>query len=203
KRRCQDGNIYELLTRAERVSYKAKSLTEQLITFSKGGQPIKKLTNINDLLYEAVQFSLSGSSMRSEFDLHAGLWSAEVDEGQLIQVITNITINARQACGLNGLITVKTENICVDKPNERFVKAGNYVKITMRDNGGGIPAQNLKKIFDPYFTTKSDGRGIGLAAAHSIIKNHQGIIDVESKSGEGTAFFIYLPAGVSQADQQA
>jgi len=203
KRRCQDGNIYELLTRAERVSYKAKSLTEQLITFSKGGQPIKKLANINDLLYEAVQFSLSGSSMRSEFELHPGLWHAEVDEGQLIQVITNIAINARQASGLNGLITVKTENISVEKPNERFVKAGNYVKITMRDNGGGIPAQNLKKIFDPYFTTKSDGRGIGLAAAHSIIKNHQGLIDVESKDGEGTAFFIYLPAGVSQADPQA
>lgn len=195
KRRCGDTGIAEILSRAERVSYRAKSLTEQLITFSKGGMPIKKLTDINELIREAVQFSLSGSSMKSEFLLESSLRQIDADEGQLIQVITNITINARQACGENGLITFKTENIDKIKAKNYPALNGDYIKITISDNGRGIEASILKNIFDPYFTTKPDGRGIGLAAAHSIIKNHNGIIDVESKPGAGTTFHIFLPAG--------
>ena len=195
KRRCGDTGIAEILARAEKVSYRAKSLTEQLITFSKGGMPIKKLTDINELISEAVQFSLSGSSMKSEFLLAPSLWRIDADEGQLIQVITNITINARQACGENGLITFKTENIDENKAKNYPALNGDYIKITISDNGGGIEASILKNIFDPYFTTKPDGRGIGLAAAHSIIKNHNGIIDVESKPAAGTTFHIFLPAG--------
>jgi PAS domain S-box-containing protein len=195
RRRCGDASISELLARAEKVSYKAKSLTEQLITFSKGGQPIKKTTDLNELIYEAVQFSLSGSSMKSEFLLDPALRKAEVDEGQLIQVITNIAINARQACGENGTVVFRTQNV---ENKESYccagAGAGGCVKLTISDNGCGIAKDDLKKIFDPYFTTKPDGRGIGLAAAHSIIKNHNGIIDVESKQGEGTSFHIYLPA---------
>lgn len=195
RRRCGDASISELLARAEKVSYKAKSLTEQLITFSKGGQPIKKTTDLNELIYEAVQFSLSGSSMKSEFQLEPALRKADVDEGQLIQVITNIAINARQACGENGTIIFRTQNVenkeSVCCPG---VGACGCVKLTISDNGCGIAKDDLKKIFDPYFTTKPEGRGIGLAAAHSIVKNHNGIIEVESKPGEGTSFHIYLPA---------
>ena len=195
KRRCGDASISDLLSRAEKVSYKAKSLTEQLITFSKGGQPIKKTTDVNELIYEAVQFALSGSSMKSEFMLDPALRKADVDEGQLIQVITNIAINARQACGENGTIRFSTRNV---ENKEAHCCPGSCscgcIKITVSDNGCGIEEGNLKKIFDPYFTTKPEGRGIGLAAAHSIIKNHNGVIDVESKSGEGTSFHIYLPA---------
>lgn len=194
KRRCSDTGITEILSRAERVSYRAKSLTEQLITFSKGGMPIKKLTDINDLINEAVQFSLSGSSMKSEFLLEPSLRRVEADEGQMIQVITNITLNARQACGESGLIVFKTENIDEIKAKNYPELAGDFIKITISDNGHGIEASILKNIFDPYFTTKSDGRGIGLAAAHSIIKNHNGIIKVESQPGAGTAFHIFLPA---------
>lgn len=195
KRRCGDTGIAEILSRAERVSYRAKSLTEQLITFSKGGMPIKKLTDINELMLEAVQFSLSGSSMKSEFLLEPSLRHIDADEGQLIQVITNITINARQACGENGLITFKTENIDEINAKNLPLPDGDYIKITIIDNGRGIEAPVLKNIFDPYFTTKPDGRGIGLAAAHSIVKNHNGIIEVESKPGAGTTFNIFLPAG--------
>lgn len=195
KRRCGDAGIAEILARAERVSYRAKSLTEQLITFSKGGMPIKKLTDINELIREAVQFSLSGSSMKSEFLLEPSLHKIEADEGQLIQVITNITINARQACGENGLITFKTENIDESRTGNYPALNGDNIKITISDNGQGIEASILKNIFDPYFTTKPDGRGIGLAAAHSIIKNHNGIIEVESRPGSGTTFNIILPAG--------
>ena len=193
RRRCGDTSISELLARAEKVSYKAKSLTEQLITFSKGGQPIKKTIDLNELIYEAVQFSLSGSSMKSEFQLDPALWKADVDEGQLIQVITNVAINARQACGENGTIVFRTQNV---ENIESYCCSGarGCVKISITDNGCGIAKEDLKKIFDPYFTTKPDGRGIGLAAAHSIIKNHNGIIDVESKPGEGTSFHIYLQA---------
>ncbi len=194
RRRCNDQKIAEILLRAEKVSYKARGLTEQLITFSKGGLPIKKIIDINEIIREAVWFSLSGSSMKSEFTLDSSLRQVAADEGQLIQVITNIAINARQAAPENGILTVRTENFENTFLNETIHNEKGFVKITISDNGCGIEKSLLKKIFDPYFTTRPAGRGIGLAAAHSIIKNHDGLIKVESKPGAGTTFDIYLPA---------
>lgn len=194
RRRSADASVAELLARAEKVSYKAKSLTEQLITFSKGGQPIKKSVGVNELICEAVQFALSGSSMKSEFFLDPSLWPVEADEGQITQVITNITINARQACGENGVVVFRTVNVPDGEGDAGRGGGKGRVKITVSDNGCGIEPADMKKIFDPYFTTKPDGRGIGLAAAYSIIRNHNGSIEVESKRGEGTSFHLYLPA---------
>lgn len=193
KRLGSAGSVFELLERAEKVAHKARGLTEQLITFSKGGQPVKKILNIGDLIYEAGQFALAGAHIVSKFSISHDLWMVEADEGQLIQVITNMVINAKQACSQDGLIELIAENEYVDE-TQQLMDSGRYVKITIKDNGSGIAEENLKKIFDPYFTTRSDGRGIGLAAAYSIIKNHEGAICVDSKPNCGTAFFIFLPA---------
>jgi len=189
-----ESNATDRLLEAEKASIKAKDLTQQLLTFSRGGAPIKKTASIAELIQDSVNFALRGSKVRCEFSLPDDLWPVEVDEGQISQVITNLVINADEAMPGGGTIDIGTENTVVKGKGALLLPKGNYIKITVKDHGIGIPQEHLGKIFDPYFTTKQKGSGLGLATAYSIIKNHDGHITVESELGVGTTFCIYLPA---------
>lgn len=190
--------IHKILTSAEEISFQARELTVQLLTFAKGSTANKKLTDVGELLKNSISFMARGSNVKCEYDISAGLAHAEIDASQINQVISNLVINSIQAMPEGGTISVKAENAVID--GERLpLKKGNYVKVTFRDTGCGIDEKNIAKIFDPYFTTKARGNGLGLSSAYSIIKSHDGLITVSSKPGEGTAFVIYLPAAEGRA----
>ena len=182
------------LAEAEKACLRAKDLTQQLLTFAKGGAPIKKTTSIAEIIKESASFALKGSNARCEFSIPEALWLVETDEGQISQVINNLIINADQAMPAGGIIKVGAENMAVVEEHGLPLKEGKYVKISIEDQGIGIPEEHLSDIFDPYFTTKHKGSGLGLATSYSIIKNHEGCITVESKLGVGTTFYLYLPA---------
>ncbi len=189
--------LFKRLTEAEKVSFRAKGLTQQLLTFAKGGAPVTRLISIADLLKESASFGLRGSNVRCAFVLPSDLWSAEIDEGQISQVIHNLVINAKQAMPEGGTLTIGGKNVVLktDSGEPRPpLPEGTYVKIIISDQGHGIPQDLLPKIFDLYFTTKQQGSGLGLATAYSIITSHKGHIAVESELHVGTTFFIYLPA---------
>ena len=189
-----DNKISNRLKEAEKACLRAKDLTQQLLTFSKGGEPVKKPVSIAMLAKESATFSLSGSNNRCKFFIPSDLWQVEADEGQINQVINNLLINADQAMPEGGIIEIHCENIVI-KANEHLpLKKGDYVKILIKDNGIGISKDHLSKIFDPYFTTKHKGSGLGLATVYSIIKRHEGHIRIESEVDIGTIFHIYLPA---------
>ena len=180
------------LEEAEKACQRAQALASQLLSFAKGGLPIKKVTSVAELIKESINLALSGSKARSKLVIPKDLWPVEVDEGQISQVFNNLLINADQAMPEGGTITVQAENVMVG--DELPLPEGRYVKITVTDQGIGIPSNYLGKIFDPYFTTKQKGSGLGLATAHSIIRNNAGYITVESQVGVGTTFYVYLPA---------
>jgi PAS domain S-box-containing protein len=191
--------ILDRLAEAERASLRAKDLTHQLLTFSKGGAPVKKTTSIADIIKESAGFALRGSNVRCEFSIPDDLWPVEADEGQISQVIQNLIINADQAMPHGGIVTVQVKNLTVSADQGLSLKPGKYVKMSIQDQGVGIPEENLSKIFDPYFTTKPGGSGLGLATTYSIIKKHEGYITVESEMSVGTTFTIYLPASEKKA----
>jgi len=186
--------IYELLIESEKASLRAKDLTQQLLTFAKGGEPVKKIAAIDEIIKDSAGFVLRGSNVRCDFKFGEKLWPVAIDTGQISQVIQNIVINASQAMPTGGTIAIDCLNYCLE-PNDLIpVRSGNYIKIVIKDQGVGIPADMLDKIFDPYFTSKQKGSGLGLAISHSIISKHDGHITVDSKQGQGTTFTIYLPA---------
>jgi len=188
------ASIFEVLGDAKKACYRTKELTRQLLTFSKGGAPIREIASISELVKEVVTFSLRGSKVRCEFDLADNLWPVEIDAGQISQVINNLIINASQAMPRGGIIRLCAENIIMRTDDIVPLKKGKYVKVSIKDQGIGIPKEHLSKIFDPYFTTKERGSGLGLAISYSIVKKHEGYITAESESGGGTTFYIYLPA---------
>jgi PAS domain S-box-containing protein len=181
----------EKLNRIEKASLHAADLTQQLLTFSKGGAPIKRSMSIAELIKDSTQLALHGSNVKYYFDVPGDIWPVHVDKGQISQVINNIVINANQAMPEGGVIHVKAENVFVD--TEVPVHPGEYVKISIIDEGEGIPQENMQKVFDPYFSTKKTGSGLGLATSYSIIKQHNGHINITSKLGEGTTVCIWLP----------
>jgi two-component system cell cycle sensor histidine kinase/response regulator CckA len=185
-------DIPRRLEEAEKACLRARALAGQLLSFAKGGKPIKKATSVPALLQESVALALSGSKARSQLFLPEDLWLVEVDDAQISQVFNNLLINADQAMPTGGTITIRAENVIVG--DELTVTKGDYVRISISDQGVGIQPQYLGKIFDPYFTTKQKGSGLGLATSYSIIRNNAGYISVESKVGLGTSFTIYLPA---------
>jgi len=189
-----DFDIDTFLRGAENASLRAKNLSQQLLTFSRGGSPVKKTMDIRGLIRESTNFVLLGSNIKCDFSIADDLYLVEVDEGQLSQVINNLVINAQQAMPEGGTIEVSAENIKIREGEFVSLPSGWYVRIIFRDNGIGIQEKNLKKIFDPYFTTKQKGSGLGLATVYSIIKKHGGYITAKSKLGSGTTFEIYLPA---------
>lgn len=189
-----EDKISHLLSEAENASIRAQTLTRQLLTFAKGGTPVKETASIKDILKSSSSFMLHGSKSDCEFSVADDLWLAEVDLGQINQVINNLIINANQAMTEGGIIQVAAENLIIENRHGLPVKAGKYIRITIKDQGVGIAKDHLLKLFDPYFTTKQEGSGLGLATTYSIIKKHGGHISVESQLGVGTTFHVYLPA---------
>ena len=186
--------ISYLLSAAETSSIRAQGLTRQLLTFAKGGMPIKEIASIQKLIMESSLFVVQGSKSRCELQIAEDLWPVEADQGQISQVISNIVINANQAMPEGGTIRITAENLMPENITEIPVEPGKYIRISINDQGVGIAEKHLLKIFDPYFTTKQAGSGLGLATSYSIIKKHNGYISVNSIPGAGTTFHIYLPA---------
>ena len=192
----------ERLKQAEKACLQAQNLSRQLLTFSRGGAPIKEVVSVKRLITESASFACRGSQVNYESSLPDNLWAVEADPGQISQVFQNLVINAIQAMPTGGMIKIRGENLEVEAGNELPIDAGRYVKISIQDEGIGISAEHLSRIFDPYFTTKQKGSGLGLATSYSIIKNHHGHISVESELGIGTTFNVYLPASDRQVIQQ-
>lgn len=185
---------YGRLADAEKACERATGLTQQLLTFSRGGAPVKKTTSIVQIITDSAGFMLRGSNVKCDFNLQKDLWAVDVDEGQMGQVINNLIINADQAMPDGGIISVTAENVKIASADLLPLPAGRYILISIQDQGEGISPENVSKIFDPYFTTKERGSGLGLATVYSIIKSHQGHLEVESNEGVGTLFRLYLPA---------
>jgi two-component system, cell cycle sensor histidine kinase and response regulator CckA len=182
------------LGEAEKGIGRARNLTQQLLTFSRGGSPIKKTASISELVSDSCEFAARGSNVRCALSVPDYIYPVEVDVGQISQVISNLIINAEHAMPEGGVILVRVENVEVTEEDGLSLTNGKYVKLSIQDRGVGIPGKILPKIFDPYFTTQKTGSGLGLATAHSIVKNHGGLITAESEMGVGTTFHIYLPA---------
>lgn len=188
----EDENSNKLLA-AENAALQAKSLTQQLLTFSKGGVISLKTTTIPKVVEESAQFVLRGSNVKCEVEKEDALWSVDADKGQISQVVNNLFINADQAMPSGGIITLRLRNCHLGHTEVPGLKAGDYVCIEVADQGVGISPENMQRIFDPYFTTKDGGNGLGLASSYSIIRNHNGAMKVDSEVGKGTCFFVYLP----------
>jgi len=189
-----EGRVYRLLSDAEQGAQRAKELTSQLLTFSKGGEPIKKVASFAPLIEDWVAFALRGSNVTYDFSIDSDLWLVEIDEGQVCQVINNIAINAAQAMAEGGRLHVSANNVVVGSDTGVALDDGKYVRVSLQDTGPGIVEEHLHRVFDPYFTTKPHGTGLGLATSYSIIKGHCGTICVESQPKTGTTFHIFLPA---------
>jgi two-component system cell cycle sensor histidine kinase/response regulator CckA len=226
----RQDEAYGIVEDIEKAALKTRDLTRQLLTFSKGGYPVKKIASMAAIMRESVRFALSGSNVKCQFSIPDDLWAVNVDEGQIGQAISNIIINAIQAMPGGGIIEIGSENLtiaennvircvgCSDRCMENRVYCppqescpalcrivsqtesgvslgeGKHVRISVKDHGIGIAKEYLPKIFDPYFTSKQGGSGLGLATVYSVVKRHGGHIDVESEIGFGTTFHIYLPA---------
>ena len=173
---------------------RAKALSRQLLTFSKGGAPVKKPLTIADILSECCNLSMSGSNVRCFFSIPEDLSVIEADEYQLSQVFSNILINARQAMPEGGSVNIIAENRSLSENHELPLPPGDYVTVSIKDEGIGIPDKIVDRIFDPFFTTKQQGSGLGLAISYSIVKRHGGHIQARSVVGVGTTFTVWLPS---------
>jgi len=189
-----DEKVQGYLAKVLASSDRAKGLTHQLLTFSKGGAPVKQVAPLDPFLQETTRFALSGSSVSPKFLIPPDLWMCEFDQNQIGQVIDNIVINALHAMPSGGSLTVAAKNLLFEQNEPLALVPGKYVIISICDTGIGIPPQYLRRIFDPFFSTKQQGSGLGLATSYSIVKQHGGIIDVVSEPGKGSCFHIYLPA---------
>ncbi len=186
--------VIKQLDEAEEACFRAKNLTQQLLTFAKGAMPVRKVVLIEGIFRKAARVVLVGSGIKADFNFSKDLWPVNVDIGQISQVIQNLVVNSRQAMGNGGIFSMVVSN-CHLKDKDGFpLKEGNYVKILVKDTGPGIEPEILHNIFDPYFTTKEGGTGLGLAACYSIVKKHQGHMEVHSEPGKGAQFVIFLPA---------
>jgi PAS domain S-box-containing protein len=191
--------VVATLDKALGVFGRARDLTRQLLTFAKGGKPVKRVTSLAPLLRASAQFVLSGSNIGLVLQLPEDLWPCEIDENQFGQVIDNIVLNARQAMPAGGTVTVRAANVPAGGAVPPLLRTGDYVRISIQDEGGGIVRAYQARIFDPFFTTKPDGSGLGLATAYSIVRQHEGHIEVESEPDQGSVFHIYMPARTAAA----
>jgi PAS domain S-box-containing protein len=190
----EKNDVTSLLSEAEEACLRAKDLTQQLLAFSRGGAPVKRWVALPELLRQTCGFVIRGSRAICDLSLQDGLWDVELDEGQFARVLHNIVLNAIESMSEGGQIRVAAENVVLPAGSAVPLPDGSYVHVSVSDQGCGIPAGHLAKIFDPYFTTKQTGSGLGLAVSHTIVKNHGGHIVVESETGRGSTFRIYLPA---------
>lgn len=190
-----DPDLRELLKSAQDSIQRARGITQQLLTFARGGEPVKTVLDFRPFLKEAVKFAIHGSRVVAHFRLNEGLWPIEIDQGQMNQVLNNLVINAVQAMPKGGELKVNARNIIVDGNNPHYQLAhGPYVEVAVQDNGVGIPENIIDNIFDPYFTTRSQGSGLGLFSCYSIVDKHGGWMTVESEVDQGSTFTFYLPA---------
>ena len=198
------SELSNLISQAEKAAIRAKDLTQQLLTFSKGGAPILVTKSVVDVIRESAEFSLHGSNVKLIFDFAPDLRLVLIDESQISQVIYNMVINADQAMPNGGILQISAVNTVIPANDPLNIKPGEYVEISLKDTGIGIPPDQLNAIFDPYYSTKQKGSGLGLATSYSIIRRHNGTITVESKLGYGTTFNIYLPvSNRNEAEQKA
>lgn len=189
-----DAKSVELLHGIEVTCERATGLTRQLLTFARGGAPVKKLCDPARLIRESAEFSLKGGGTICDFRIDASLWRAELDAGQITQMISNLVLNAREAMADQGSIAIEAKNVEVGPTDGLPISPGPYIEIHVQDRGPGIPQDEENLVFDPYFTTKSDHNGLGLASAYSVVKRHGGLLRLESVQGMGAAFAIFLPA---------
>jgi PAS domain S-box-containing protein len=198
-----DPNFNDILTEAEKASFRAKDLTQKLLTFAKGGEPVLQTISLANVIKESANFVLSGSKVACCYDFSDDLWMVDVDKSQISQVIQNLIINARQAMPEGGNIQVKCLNYHRDELGfSQQLPPGKYIQVSIQDEGIGVSPRHIEKIFDPYFTTKQMGNGLGLAITHSIIKKHGGYIIVSSELGKGTLFSFFLPASIKLPRQE-
>jgi PAS domain S-box-containing protein len=190
----KDKTVANYLSRAMGAMERARALTRQLLTFAKGGAPLRQPGPLFPFVAETAQFALSGSNVSCACDFPPDLWQCSFDRNQIGQVIDNIVINAQQAMPGGGTVAIGAENVMLALNNPAGLAPGNYVRIVIRDSGIGIPPEILPRIFDPFFTTKQKGSGLGLATAYSIVKKHDGHIEARSEGGKGSVFTLYLPA---------
>ena len=195
----EDHSAHTRLVEAEKAALRAKGLTQQLLTFSKGGAPVRRMTSIEGVLRDTVQFALSGSNVEGTVEVSPDLWAADIDEGQISQVIENLALNAAQAMPTGGNVRIVAENVELGARSGVPVRPGRFVRIRVIDDGPGIDGELIDRIFDPYFTTKKDGNGLGLATSYAIVQKHEGHLGVRSEVGRGSEFAIYLPAGELEA----
>ncbi len=188
------GSLLGFLSKAGQAAQHAAHLSSQLLTFSKGGAPLKKIVSMGELIEHSAEFALYGSNLRADLDVAVDLWKAEVDAGQIEQVVNALMLNAREAMPQGGTVRVRARNIVVEQGMTAPLPAGRYLKIAISDGGSGILEELRTKIFDPYFTTKPTGTGLGLAISYSVVKKHGGLLVLESSSPEGSVFAFYLRA---------
>jgi PAS domain S-box-containing protein len=194
---ADDTSLNARLSSASAACARARGVTNQLLTFAKGGAPVKTTTSVRELVTECTRFALSGSPVAPRFDVAEDLWEAEVDSVQIGQVVQNLVLNGMQAMPRGGVIEVSLRNVQLTAetiPPQTSMTPGQYVCLSVQDSGNGIPSEVMTRIFDPYFTTKEKGSGLGLAISYSIIRAHNGGITVDSEPGVGSRFTVYLPA---------
>jgi nitrogen-specific signal transduction histidine kinase/CheY-like chemotaxis protein len=192
------GNLLSYLAKAGQAAQHAARLSSQLLTFSKGGAPLKKIASVADLLQHAAEFSLHGSNLRAAIEIEDHLGRADIDVGQVEQVINALIINAREAMPNGGCLDISAENVQIDEKDGLPLERGRYIKVSIADHGPGVPIDVVQKIFDPYFTTKPSSTGLGLAISYSIIRKHGGLLELENNSQAGATFAFYLPAATAK-----
>ena len=193
-------DVRSQLEACEQGVTRAQDLTARLLTFARGGAPVRRVAAIGDLIRETVDFTLRGTAVEGRVETAPDLWNAAIDEAQVSQVLSNLTLNASQAMPRGGRIEVRAENVRIPNGGRLPLRPGSYVRIVFKDEGVGIPAADLARIFEPYYTTKEGGSGLGLATAYSILRRHEGHIAVESEEGKGATFTLHLPATAESVD---
>ncbi len=202
----QADHVLEKLTYAENACLQAKGLTQQLLTFAKGGEPLRKITSMAVLVGDALRLVLAGTNVKPMLTIPDDLWMVDIDSGQISQVLNNLLINAVQAMPEGGMLRVTVRNVTMhaddvsELSSEDHLSHGDHLCVTIQDSGPGIPKEALAKVFDPYFTTKAQGSGLGLATSYSIIRKHGGTFNVRSKQGQGATFMFCLPATRFETD---
>lgn len=190
-----DHPAFRYVEQAEKSLSRATTLTARLLTFAKGGEPVTEAVSLAELVEETVMFDLSGSNVKLVLDAQEGLWQAEADRGQIQQVFSNLAINANQAMADGGRLFITLRNYeHGENDSLSALPPGRYLHALVQDEGVGISPRHLSRVFDPYFSTKQAGRGLGLASVYSIVSKHRGLITVSSEPGSGTTFCLYLPA---------
>ncbi|MBD3344813.1 MAG: PAS domain S-box protein [Chitinivibrionales bacterium] len=197
---------HEYLAGLEKAVMRASRIARQLLTFARGGSPAKAVISIKDIVIDSAEFAFHGTYHNLKFDLPGNLWPVIADAGQTGQVINNLIINALQAMKETGIVKVSGKNTRLSRNNKAGLSAGTYVCVAVQDTGPGITPEDLGRIFDPFYTTKDTGTGLGLSTAYSIVKAHGGALLVDSKKGKGSRFSVYLPAspdGVIDTEPQS